>query len=84
MKQEICPDCNHEKKYHMNTNGCYYPIGKYLSSEIFKGAIERCNCQRLEEFVEEKWVLKLLQTTLNLKSSETEFPALSKTVIIKL
>jgi hypothetical protein len=52
MKQEICPDCDHEMKYHMNTNGCYYPIGKHPSSERFEGAIERCCCQRLEGFVE--------------------------------
>jgi hypothetical protein len=52
MKQEICPDCNHERKYHMNTNGCFYPIKKHPSSELFEGAIERCYCQRLEGFVE--------------------------------
>ena len=51
MKIEVCPDCNHEKKYHMNTNGCYYPIGKHHSSELFEGAVERCYCQRLEGFV---------------------------------
>lgn len=52
MKIEVCPECNHEKKYHMNTNGCYYPIGKHPSSDMFERAVERCYCQRLDNFVE--------------------------------
>jgi len=54
MKIEVCPECNHKKKYHMNTNGCYYPVGKHPSSDMFEGAIERCCCQRLDYFVESR------------------------------
>ena len=50
-REEKCPDCGHERKYHMNLVGCCYPIEKSPSSKKFEGGIEYCYCQRLEGFV---------------------------------
>ena len=50
-QRRICPDCNHDEKYHLNTTACYYPIGKHPDSELFEGATIRCLCERLYGFV---------------------------------
>jgi len=53
IMDEICPDCGHPKEHHMNLVGCCYPVGKHPDSEGFKGAVERCYCERLNGFIQD-------------------------------
>ena len=62
-----CPDCHHERKYHLNTVGCCFPIGKHPNSYdeegklIFKGATDYCYCQRISGFTEKKGLVGKLK-----------------------